>query len=607
GTVQDEVNYQLGFPWPTVGDAPGYSIELIHSGLDNDLGGSWRASRLSTAPSAETTLIGSGSTWRYFKGITEASSPTTLWRSPAFDDSTWSSGPMPIGYDASLLMATPLTDMNGNYTTVFLRRTFVVTNLANFPSLFLDALYDDGFKVWINGVNVLNANVSTSEVPYTGTSATTREDNSWATNSLPNPGSYVVTGTNIIAIQLVNTLLSGSSDCFLDLKLRGVESALGNGPTPGRTNAIFATNAPPQIRQVDHSPEQPKSGQSVLISAKVTDPHGVASVTLEYQIVNPGGYIESTDAEYTANWTSLSMNDAGTGGDLAAGDGTYSATLTGGVQQHRRLIRYRIVAQDATGLSIRVPYLDDPQPNFAYFVYDSIPAWTGAVNPGDVGALGQTFTVSSNEMARLPAYHLIAKRTTVETATWFSRYGGDAYLWSGTLVYDGKVYDHIHYRARGGVWRYAMGKNMWKFDFNRGHDFEPRDNWGKKYSTPWHKLNLGASIQQGNFNHRGEQGLFESIGMKLFQLTGIAAPNTSYVQFRIVDDVDELNGASQWDGDFWGVYLALEQEDGQFLDEHNLPDSNYYKMEAGTGELNNLSPNGPTDKSDLNYFLSNYT
>src|SRR5688572_10306914 len=30
GGVEDEVEYQLGFPWPTVGDAPGYSIELVH-------------------------------------------------------------------------------------------------------------------------------------------------------------------------------------------------------------------------------------------------------------------------------------------------------------------------------------------------------------------------------------------------------------------------------------------------------------------------------------------------------------------------------------------------------------------------------------------------
>jgi hypothetical protein len=43
GVVRDRVDYQLGFPWPTVGGSPGYSIELINPSLDNDLSGSWRA------------------------------------------------------------------------------------------------------------------------------------------------------------------------------------------------------------------------------------------------------------------------------------------------------------------------------------------------------------------------------------------------------------------------------------------------------------------------------------------------------------------------------------------------------------------------------------
>ena len=47
GQTQDEVNYKLGFPWPTVGDPAGNSIELIHPSLDHNLGGSWR-SRLPT-------------------------------------------------------------------------------------------------------------------------------------------------------------------------------------------------------------------------------------------------------------------------------------------------------------------------------------------------------------------------------------------------------------------------------------------------------------------------------------------------------------------------------------------------------------------------------
>jgi hypothetical protein len=50
---------------------------------------------------------------------------------------------------------------------------------------------------------------------------------------------------------------------------------------------------------------------------------------------------------------------------------------------------------------------------------------------------------------------------------------------------------------------------------------------------------------------------------------------------------------------FWGLYLAVEQPDGRFLDAHGLPDGNLYKMEGGSGEPNNLGPDGPADGSDL--------
>ena len=104
GVTRDEVDYQLGFPWPTVGDAPGYSIELIHPSLENDLGGSWRS----------------------------------------------------------------------------------------------------------------------------------------------------------------------------------------GGPTPAAINSVWANQAPPQVRQVNHSPKVPQRLDDVTITVKVTDPDGVASVSLQYQLVNPG-------------------------------------------------------------------------------------------------------------------------------------------------------------------------------------------------------------------------------------------------------------------------------------------------------------------------------
>jgi len=50
GEEMDKVDYQLGFPWPTVGDTvpdnkrgEGHSIQLINPFLDNDLAGSWRS------------------------------------------------------------------------------------------------------------------------------------------------------------------------------------------------------------------------------------------------------------------------------------------------------------------------------------------------------------------------------------------------------------------------------------------------------------------------------------------------------------------------------------------------------------------------------------
>jgi hypothetical protein len=62
GEVMDEVDYQLGFPWPTVGDpasedlsGTGYSIQLVNPLLDNDLAGSWRSA--TPTPAAENSRV----------------------------------------------------------------------------------------------------------------------------------------------------------------------------------------------------------------------------------------------------------------------------------------------------------------------------------------------------------------------------------------------------------------------------------------------------------------------------------------------------------------------------------------------------------------------
>ncbi|HTH49115.1 MAG TPA: lamin tail domain-containing protein, partial [Candidatus Limnocylindria bacterium] len=607
GAKVDEVDYQLGFPWPTVGEAPGLSIELVNPELDNSLGGNWRSSSAGGTPSESVPLFPAGSTWLYRKGTSEASSPTTAWRDPGFDDSTWSSGGLPIGYDPTVVMQTPLDDMRNNYRQVFLRKRFEVTGAAAITTLHLEAQFDDGFKLWLNGEPLLDVNMNPGEVPFDANSINgAREDNSFISYDLSLPAGALHEGVNVLAIQLANVDISSSSDAFFDASLTGVTGATGVGPTPGQRNRAFVTNAPPALRQVGHLPQQPRAGNAVTISARVTDPDGIDSVALEYQVVTPGNYIELSDPEYALNWTRLNMTPT------PADTNVFSVTLPATLSRHRSLIRYRLIARDLLGAEVQAPYADDPTPNFAVFCYNGVHEWDGAVHPGASGALGQAFAVSRDEMNRLPVFLLLSKSDSVATATGWApgqpnnQYRGSDYLWGGTMVYDGEVYDHIHYRARGGVWRYSMGKNAWKFSFNRGHDLKMKDNFGNRFNSTWDKLSFRPDIQQADGYHRGEQGLFESVGYRLFQLAGVDANNWAHLQFRIVDDAAEDKQGDQYGGDFWGLYLAVEEQDGRFLRERGLPDGNIYKMVNGFGGYNHTSKYGPVDYSDLSTFLNTY-
>src|SRR6185369_17885415 len=80
------------------------------------------------------TLITPDSSWRYFKGFSEASSPdTTAWRQGNFIDSNWEVGRAAFYYENQPGSATAYTgqtalpDMFGNYTCIFLRQSFVIS------------------------------------------------------------------------------------------------------------------------------------------------------------------------------------------------------------------------------------------------------------------------------------------------------------------------------------------------------------------------------------------------------------------------------------------------------------------------------------------------
>ena len=134
-----------------------------------------------------------------------------------------------------------------------------------------------------------------------------------------------------------------SSDMSFDLELIGeVDGEISNaGPTPGTRNRSYSLKAPPQIRQVNHRPANRElerdetifSTEDVLISAKITDDEGIDQVQLEYQIVEPGDYIEIEDPRYKNQWTALKMLDDGANGDIEAADDVYTVKMPKSLQK----------------------------------------------------------------------------------------------------------------------------------------------------------------------------------------------------------------------------------------------------------------------------------
>src|SRR5690606_9184709 len=134
---------------------------------------------------------------------------------------------------------------------------------------------------------------------------------------------------------------------------------------------------------------------------------------------------------------------------------------------------------DALGNAVSVPYADDEQPNFAYYVNDGIPAWRGAFRPGQTPLV----TYPPDLLDDLPTYTLIANGSDIINSQYNSSYNKQRF--HGTFVYNGEVFDHIGFRNRGEGSIYVSGKNKWRFYFNRGRRLQAFDNDGNDYAETW--------------------------------------------------------------------------------------------------------------------------
>ncbi len=178
-----------------------------------------------TSPSysAEVVFLPGESEWRYLPGLAEASSPdATAWRKSEFSDAEWSTGDAPFGYGRNPPYATDLSEleppMRGNYSTLFLRRKFTVPDADALVEFHARVTFDDGFILWLNGKEALRANVPDGELPFNETAERSHSPTAIEDMEVENPKDFLVTGENVVAVQMFNVSL-GSSDLKFDLEL----------------------------------------------------------------------------------------------------------------------------------------------------------------------------------------------------------------------------------------------------------------------------------------------------------------------------------------------------------------------------------------------------
>jgi hypothetical protein len=170
----------------------------------------------------EVVWIPSQATWRFMEGRSEASSPDpSEWRRLGFDDRAWAERPAVFYYGETGFIGTHLPEMRGGYTSFFLRKPFVVAEPQLVDRVQLRAICDDGFVAWINGQYVASIYAPAGATNYNSVaSGWASEPVEYISYGLPPPSGYLVTGTNVLAIQVFNAS-SGSSDIVFDAELVG--------------------------------------------------------------------------------------------------------------------------------------------------------------------------------------------------------------------------------------------------------------------------------------------------------------------------------------------------------------------------------------------------
>lgn len=156
------------------------------------------------------------------------------------------------------------------------------------------------------------------------------------------------------------------------------------------------------------------------------------------------------------------------------------------------------------------------------------------------------FYVSKNEtMSPVPVYRLFMQASDIRALHGRARSNDTVPV---TLVHQGEVFDHLKMRVRGAFAR-SWPKKAYKIFFHRDHLFKGRS-----------RVNL-------NSGWRDPAMVREVLAYKIYETAGGLSLKSRLVRV-------DLNG------DFWGLFVEVEQPDKRFLEERGLMNASLYKADS---------------------------
>ena len=183
----------------------------------------WASGKNRSQISYSRTYINQGDVYKY---IIPSSEPNLNWNNINFNDNSWFDGASGFGYadgdDTTILP-------NGTLS-VYMRKSFTISDLENITSLILDIDYDDGFVAYINGTEIARANINGSPPAFDQGTIIDHEAQIYNGGnpdrfSISDFNSILVEGENVLAIQAHNV-----SPCSSDFTIIPFLSILYSEP-----------------------------------------------------------------------------------------------------------------------------------------------------------------------------------------------------------------------------------------------------------------------------------------------------------------------------------------------------------------------------------------